>query len=89
MLVNVCIGSSCHLKGSYEIINTLKNLISEHKLEDKVELAAAFCLGQCLNGVTVKIDGELVLGVSPDNVTELFRERILKPLGLEGADISE
>jgi NADH:ubiquinone oxidoreductase subunit E len=89
MLVNVCIGSSCHLKGSYEIINTLKNLVSEHKLEDKVELAAAFCLGKCLNGVTVKIDGELVLGVSPENVNEIFNERILKVISLKGAGISE
>lgn len=77
MVVSVCIGSSCHLKGSYDIINTFKELIEKNHLEDKVELAAAFCLGKCMDGVTIKVDDELVLGVNRDNMNEIFNKYIL------------
>lgn len=36
MEIYVCIGSSCHLKGSYNIINAFKELIAEYKLTIKV-----------------------------------------------------
>ena len=48
MTVNVCVGSSCHLKGSYKIISLLTEAVKAHGLGDKVELGAAFCLGKCL-----------------------------------------
>lgn len=77
MVVSVCIGSSCHLKGSYDIINTFKELIEKNHLEDKVELSAAFCLGKCMDGVTVKVDDELVLGVNRENMHEVFQKYVL------------
>ena len=52
----VCVGSSCHLKGSYTVIDLLKKALREHGLEDTVTLSAAFCLGHCQNGVTIKVD---------------------------------
>ena len=55
MEIYVCIGSSCHLKGSYNIINAFKELIAEYKLEDQVSLNASFCLGHCQHGVTIKV----------------------------------
>lgn len=81
MKVFVCIGSSCHLRGSYDIINGFKALIAQHSLEDKVELSASFCLGRCIDGVTIKVDDELVTGVSPENVNEIFDEYILGRCG--------
>lgn len=56
----VCVGSSCHLKGSYTVIDLLKKALREHGLEDTVTLSAAFCLGHCQNGVTIKVDDEIV-----------------------------
>ena len=82
MVVSVCIGSSCHLKGSYDIITTFKDLIAQHKLEDKVELAAAFCLGHCIDGVTIKVDEELVTGVNKENMNEVFERYILQKAGV-------
>ena len=49
MVVDVCVGSSCHLKGSYDVIQKLQKLIAENNLEDKVTLKASFCLGNCSN----------------------------------------
>ena len=77
MIVKVCVGSSFHLKCSYDVIQKLQKLISDNKLEDKVELKASFCLGNCSNGVSMRIDEEPVLNVSPSNIEEIFQNQIL------------
>ena len=59
MKVVVCIGSSCHLKGSREVVEKLQNLINDNDLKDKVTLSGKFCMGNCQNGVSVTVDGEL------------------------------
>lgn len=77
MNVYVCVGSSCHLRGSYKIIELMKENIEKNGLEDKVNLSAAFCLGKCTTGVTIKVDEDIVCGVSPENFSEIFKEHIL------------
>jgi NADH:ubiquinone oxidoreductase subunit E len=77
MNIYICVGSSCHLKGSYDIIELMKKAISEHHLEDKIILSASFCLGRCTDGVSVKINSDIVCGVSKDNFTEFFNSNIL------------
>lgn len=76
MKVTVCIGSSCHIKGSRQVVEQLQNLISESNLSDKVELAGAFCMGNCQKGVCVKID-EQIYSVTPDTTEEFFTTEIL------------
>ena len=80
MKISVCIGSSCHLRGSYDIIQRLKELVARDHLEDRVELSAAFCLGQCTQGCTIRIDEEIITGVTADNI-----EGILTKALAEGA----
>lgn len=80
MNVYICVGSSCHIKGSYDIIQLTKAAITEHKLEDKLQLSAAFCLGKCTDGVTVKVDEEIICGVSKDNFDQFFQEHILSKI---------
>ena len=75
MKIVVCIGSSCHLKGSRQVVEELRNLIEDNNLEDKVEIAGTFCLGQCQKGVCVTI-GEEFYSVSPDTVEEFFKNEI-------------
>lgn len=77
MKVYVCVGSSCHLRGSYDIINLFKENISKNKLDDKVELSAAFCLGKCTEGVSVKVDEEIICGVTKDNFNDVFEKYVL------------
>ncbi len=57
MIIKVCVGSSCHLKGSYDVIQALKDILKKYDVEDVVELQASFCLGYCSEGVNVKTDG--------------------------------
>ena len=82
MILKVCVGSSCHLKGSYEVIEKLKEIISRYKVEDVVDLQASFCLGHCSNGVAVKADDEFLLNVDKDNVEEIFEKEILPKLNI-------
>lgn len=74
--VTVCIGSSCHIKGSRQIVDALQSLISKNNLKDKVELGGTFCMGKCQQGVCVTI-GEELFSVSPDTVNEFFEKEIL------------
>ena len=76
MKVTVCIGSSCHLKGSRKIVEVLQDLIRANNLDDKVELGGTFCIGQCQKGVCVTINEE-VFSVSPETVRDFFNENIL------------
>ena len=75
MKITVCIGSSCHIKGSRQVAEQLQNLIAENNLADKVELGATFCMGRCQQGVCVMVDEEFH-SVTPDTVTEFFRSEI-------------
>lgn len=73
MKISVCVGSSCHLKGSYDVIEVLKETVEKYGLSDKVELKASFCLGHCADGVTAGTDGGIFLHrLNKDNVEEIF-----------------
>ena len=76
MKVIICIGSSCHLKGSRQVVEKLQALVKENHLEDKVELGGTFCMGDCVNGVNVTVDGEKH-SVSHDTTEEFFQKEIL------------
>ena len=75
MKVTVCIGSSCHIKGSRQVVEQLQYLIHENNLSDKVELTGTFCMGKCQQGVCVSVDDKF-FSVSPENVKGFFNENI-------------
>lgn len=77
MNICVCVGSSCHLKGSYDVIQLMKENLEKNNLTDQVNLSAAFCLGKCTHGVSVKIDDEIVTGWNQESFDSLFLEKVL------------
>lgn len=79
--VIVCIGSSCHLKGSRQIVEQLQQLIEENKVGDQVELAGAFCMGKCAqdDGVSVTVDDECI-ALKSENVVDFFNEKVMSKL---------
>ena len=77
MNVSVCIGSACHLKGSYEIMRRFRDLVEQHGLQGQVAISPAFCLGHCRDGVTIQVDDAIVTGVSLSNAEQVFGEHIL------------
>lgn len=79
MLIQVCVGSSCHIKGSPEIVELLQKAVSDNHLEDEITLAGSFCIGKCNRiGVTVQVDDEIHTGITKENFKEFFEEHILK-----------
>lgn len=78
--VTVCVGSSCHLKGSYQVVQSYQKLIKQEHLEDKLTLKASFCQGQCKGGIAVTFEGEYLPDVSITNCEQVFRERIMPEL---------
>ncbi|KGG80998.1 (2Fe-2S) ferredoxin domain-containing protein [Caloranaerobacter azorensis] len=76
LTINVCIGSACHLKGAYNVINKLQEIIKERKLEDKVVVKGAFCLGECTKAVSVKIDEGPIISVSEETVDDFFEQYV-------------
>ena len=76
MKITVCIGSSCHIKGSRQVVEQLQYLIGENNLGDKVELGGTFCMGKCQQGVCVTIDDNF-FSVTPDTVNEFFNKEVV------------
>lgn len=75
MKVTVCIGSSCHIKGSRQVVEQLQQLIADNNLKDKVDLGGTFCMGKCQQGVCVTVDDQFY-SVSPEAAEEFFNTNI-------------
>ncbi len=81
MIIQICVGSSCHIKGSPEIVELLQKAVAEHHLESEVTLAGSFCIGKCNRiGVTVQVDDEVHTGITPEGFNAFFQEHVLSKL---------
>ena len=79
MVIEICIGSSCHLKGSYAIVELFNKAIIEHKLDGKIELKGSFCMNCCSEeGVKVRFDNNEIVGVTEQNFNEVFNTYVLE-----------
>ena len=78
VIVQVCVGSSCHLKGSPEIVELLQKAVTDYHLENEVTLAGSFCIGKCNRvGVTIQVNDDVHVGITKENFKEFFNENIL------------
>ena len=81
MIIQVCVGSSCHLKGSMDIVGLLKKASEDNHLERDVTLAGSFCTGRCnRNGVTITVDDDVYPGVTKEGFRDFFQEKVLAKL---------
>ena len=85
IFVQICVGSSCHLKGSQKIVELFEDKIKAEKLDDEIVLSGSFCLGKCnREGVTLTVgDGfteEIVTGVKPEEFKEFWNSQIAPKL---------
>ena len=81
LFIFICIGSSCHLKGSYDLVKRFEEALEQHHLQDDVVLSGSFCLGRCNRfGVTVKINDEIYEGVRVEDFDDFFKEHVLDVL---------
>ena len=78
LVVHICVGSSCHLKGSQQIVELMQKAVEEYNLDGDVILVGSFCIGKCnRDGVTVQINDDVHIGVTPQNFKEFFKKNIL------------
>lgn len=78
MIIQICVGSSCHLKGSPEIVELLTEAVEQHHLENDITLAGSFCIGKCNRlGVTVQVGNEIHTGITRGNFKEFFNDKVL------------
>ena len=76
VIVQVCVGSTCHMKGSYQVIKIFQDLIAKNNLQDEVTIRASFCMGRCLQGISVLVDDEPVQNVGFQNAQDIFYTHI-------------
>ena len=74
--IEICIGSSCFVKGSNEAVEFLKAYIAERKLEDKIALKGAFCMGMCTTGLGIRVNGKQLSGVTLGNLQEKIEKEL-------------
>ena len=75
MIIQICVGSSCYLKGSQDIVALFEAAVAEHGLDADVTLAGSFC--------TVVIDDTVHTGITKENFQAFFAENVLRPLSAE------
>lgn len=80
--VQICVGSSCHVKGAYHVVQIFQEMVKTHELEGRIQLKASFCQKSCTEGVTIRIGDRKVSRVSPSNAREVFEREFLR----EGED---
>lgn len=86
MIIQICVGSSCHLKGSEEVVRLFQEAIKTHKLEREITLTGSFCMGACNgDGVSVAVDDIVYPGISKENFKEFFDEKVLGAINNKGA----
>jgi NADH:ubiquinone oxidoreductase subunit E len=78
-VVTVCVGSSCHIKGSREVIKQFNELLKQYRLEDVIELKGSFCMERCGKGVNWKIDEEPYTSPDVDDAVRVFKEKVIAP----------
>ena len=79
MKIKVCIGSSWHLKGARQVVESLQYLIAQNNLKDKVDLSGTFCMNNCQNGVCCTADGK-TFSLTPETTKSFFETEVLAKL---------
>ena len=80
MIITVCVGSSCHIKGARDVIMSFDKLIKEKNLNEQIELKGSFCMEKCGSGINWQIDEQFLTSQSPEEAIEIFRQKVIKEL---------
>lgn len=75
--ISICVGSACHLRGSYDVLNAFKLLLERYGVQATVSMEGNFCQGLCTEGVVIRINDTIIKNVSKSNVFEIFNRYVL------------
>ena len=89
MIIQICVGSSCHLKGSEKLVELFQKAIEERKLDNDITLAGSFCTGQCNRvGVTITVNDDVYIGITPETFESFFNDKVMPALVKERAEFN-
>lgn len=75
--VAVCVGTCCYLKGSYDTLKEFMKQAEQSGLKDRINLHATFCMESCETGPSIRINNEIIGGVTSDKVDAIIKTKIL------------
>lgn len=89
MIIQICVGSSCHLKGSEKLVELFQKAIEERKLDNDITLAGSFCTGQCNRiGVTITVNDDVYTGITPETFESFFNDKVMPVIEKERAEFN-
>ncbi len=68
LLVQACLGTSCHLRGGQSMVNQLLSAVEARGLQSKVDVRATFCLERCGEGPNVRVGDRVITGATVEMV---------------------
>jgi NADH-quinone oxidoreductase subunit G len=76
--VNVCVGTSCYLRGSQELLKKLTAHIEKNGLANAVDIKATFCFERCNKGPTVNVAGHVIEKCTLEKAVEALDKQMVK-----------
>ena len=77
LIITICVGSSCSIRGSDDLAQALQQCIVAERLEDRVEMVGAFCMEACSKGVSIKVGERSFSGLRPEEARDFFYKEIM------------
>lgn len=74
LIIEVCLGTSCHLMGSQAILSAIETLPPEQRA--RIDLRGVTCLKSCRKGPTVRINGVVLADMTPDRLLAVIADSL-------------
>lgn len=77
LIITICVGSSCNIRGSDELATTIQRCIEREGLEAQVEIVGAFCMDKCSKGISLRVGERQFSAILPEEGEEFFYKEIM------------
>ena len=78
--ITVCVGSSCHVRGSRAVLKRFAEIIKTKQLQEKVELLGSFCMERCGESMNWKFNDEEITSLNVEEAEATLRKRLSETL---------
>lgn len=74
--ITVCVGSSCHVRGSRTVLKRFAEVIRAEHLEDEVVLLGSFCMERCGETMNWKFNEEDISSENLEDAEKTLRNKL-------------
>jgi len=78
--VTVCVGSSCHVRGSRAVLKRFAEIIESEHLGDQVALIGSFCMERCGERMNWRFNDEDVSSGTVQEAEETLRTKLAEAI---------